>query len=154
MKILVTGANGFLGSNLIEYLIKLDVKIIATSRNLETAKNKSWYSNSEVNFIEYNFNRLNDTEENLFEYFEKPDLLINLAWEGLPNYNNVSHFENNLFHQFQFIKNLIDNGLKNINITGTCLEYGLRNGVLNEDLPTNPQNCYAIAKDSLRRMLF
>ena len=44
-------------------------------------------------------------------------------------------------------------GVKNLLIAGTCYEYGLKNGALNEAISTEPQNSYAIAKDSLRRYL-
>ena len=38
-------------------------------------------------------------------------------------------------------------------VTGTCLEYGLRFGPLDEDLPTDPILSYPQAKDALRRQL-
>jgi dTDP-6-deoxy-L-talose 4-dehydrogenase (NAD+) len=38
-------------------------------------------------------------------------------------------------------------------VTGTCLEYGLHEGVLKEDLPSDPSNPYAIAKNELRKSL-
>ena len=33
---------------------------------------------------------------NLFDYFEEPDRMIHLAWEGLPNYEDSIHIKNNL----------------------------------------------------------
>ena len=63
------------------------------------------------------------------------------------------HIEKNLFNNYQFIKNLVANGLKDITITGTCFEYGMVNGCLSEDIQTNPSNSYAIAKDSLRKFI-
>ena len=45
MKILITGATGFIGNHLINELLK-DTKnqIIATSRDIKKAKNLDWYS--------------------------------------------------------------------------------------------------------------
>lgn len=150
MKILITGATGFIGNHLVKELLK-DTKneIIATSRDIEKVKKYEWFSR--VKYISYDLN--SQEELNLFEYFDKPDKVIHLAWDGLPNYNDLIHIEKNLFNNYNFIKNIISNGLKDITITGTCFEYGLINGCLNEELKTNPSNSYGIAKDSLRRFI-
>lgn len=150
MKILITGATGFIGNHLIKELLKnKNNEIIATSRYIEKAKKYEWFSR--VKYISYDLN--SQEELNLFEYFDKPDKVIHLAWDGLPNYNDLIHIEKNLFNNYNFIKNIISNGLKDITITGTCFEYGLINGCLNEELKTNPSNSYGIAKDSLRKFI-
>jgi len=51
------------------------------------------------------------------------------------------------------LENLICNGLKNITITGTCLEYGLQEGSLSEDMPALPSNPYSIGKNELRKSI-
>jgi dTDP-6-deoxy-L-talose 4-dehydrogenase (NAD+) len=48
---------------------------------------------------------------------------------------------------------MIENGIQKIVVTGTCFEYGMQEGALDESLPTFPNNPYAIAKDTLRRFL-
>ena len=150
LKILVTGSSGFIGNYLIKKLLKdKNNEIIATSRDIEKAKKYEWFSR--VKYISYDLN--SQEELNLFEYFDKPDKVIHLAWDGLPNYNDLIHIEKNLFNNYNFIKNIISNGLKDITITGTCFEYGLINGCLNEELKTNPSNSYGIAKDSLRKFI-
>jgi len=150
LKILVTGASGFIGNHLIKELLKnTNHEIIATSRDIEKAKKYDWFS--KVKHISYD---LNSKEElNLFEYFNKPDRVIHLAWDGLPNYNDLIHIEKNLINNYKFIKNLVANGLEDITIAGTCFEYGMVNGCLSEDIQTNPSNSYAIAKDSLRKFI-
>jgi nucleoside-diphosphate-sugar epimerase len=152
MKILVTGATGFLGNYVIEELLKNDsFSIVATSRSENSAKGKSWYS--KVSFIPFDINSVKDFEGNLVSYFQNPDCIIHLAWENLPNYNETFHFEVNLYSHYFFLKKLIEDGLKSITITGTCLEYGMQSGSLNESMPTLPSNPYAIAKDTLRKMI-
>jgi nucleoside-diphosphate-sugar epimerase len=79
--------------------------------------------------------------------------LIHLAWEGLPNYKSLVHFEEELPAQYRFLKGLIESGLKNLLVTGTCFEYGMFSGPLNEDMETRPNNPYGFAKDTLRRQL-
>lgn len=148
MRVLVTGATGFIGNYVVRELLKQDHQVIATSRNSEKAGMYEWFS--QVQYIAYD---LNVVHENLFQFFREPDVVIHLAWEGLPNYRDVFHFEQNLFTNYRFLKNLLEDGLKSLTVTGTCLEYGLQNGCLSEDTPTQPTTPYSIAKDTLRKFL-
>lgn len=150
MKILVTGATGFIGNHLINELLKdKSNEIIATSRNIDNAKNAYWFG--KVTYIPYDINKCSTM--NLYDFFNKPNKVIHLAWDGLPNYNDLIHIEKNLFNNYNFIKNLVSCGLKDITVTGTCFEYGMVDGCLREEMPTNPSNHYAIAKDSLRKFI-
>jgi nucleoside-diphosphate-sugar epimerase len=90
---------------------------------------------------------------NYFDLFEKPDLMIHLAWEGLPNYKALFHTEVNLPRHYVFIENLVRNGLTDITVTGTCFEYGMKEGCLTESMPAEPANAYSLAKDTLRKQL-
>jgi len=78
---------------------------------------------------------------------------IHLAWDGLPNYTSLHHFEQELPRHYSFLKKLVKAGLPSLLVTGTCFEYGMQNGPLSEDLPTLPVNPYGLAKDTLRRQL-
>ena len=149
-KVLVTGATGFIGNYVINELIKRDIEIIATSANIEKAKQKEWFN--KVTYIPFQINDENLTV-NLFNYFNQPDYLIHLAWDGLPNYKSSFHIDKNLPKHFAFIKNLIETGLNNITITGTCFEYGMQEGCLNEEMEAVPANPYAIAKNELRKLI-
>src|ERR1019366_10711493 len=55
--------------------------------------------------------------------------------------------------QYRFLKALVESGLKNLLVTGTCFEYGMRSGPLREDAEARPDNPYGFAKDTLRREL-
>ena len=74
---------------------------------------------------------------NYFNFLKSPSL-IHLAWEGLPNYKAAFHVEENLPRHFPFLKNLIKNGLKDLTVTGTCFEYGMQEGSLQEDMEVFP----------------
>lgn len=149
-KILVTGATGFIGNYVIAALQKSGCEVIATSSNLEKAKGKPWFNT--VKYIAFDLKQF-DATVNYQKYFDDPDAVIHLAWEGLPNYKAVFHTEENLPRHFTFIKNLVENGQKDITITGTCFEYGMQEGCLTEDMVAKPANPYAIAKDELRKQL-
>ncbi len=150
MKILVTGATGFIGNHVIKQLLKHNFYVIATSSNKNKAKNFPWFN--EAKYLAFDLSQF-DASIDYYDLFERPDIIIHLAWEGLPNYHSLFHIEENLFRHYHFLKNLVNNGAKDITVTGTCFEYGLQEGKLSEDLPTLPANPYAIAKDSLRKFL-
>jgi dTDP-6-deoxy-L-talose 4-dehydrogenase (NAD+) len=148
MKVLVTGATGFIGNYVVHEMLKHGYSVIATSRSDEKARLCEWFSQ-----VEYISCDLNDANEDYYGFFREPEMLIHLAWEGLPNYKDLSHFEENLFSNYIFLKNILEHGLKNLVVTGTCFEYGMKNGILREDMKTDPQNPYGLAKDVLRKFL-
>ena len=149
-RILVTGATGFIGNYVIEELLKQQFEVIASSSSIINTQNKSWFG--KVKFVPFNLKDF-DSETNYFDFFDQPTALIHLAWEGLPNYKAAFHTEENLPRHYSFLKNLVDHGLRDITVTGTCFEYGMVEGCLSEDMTTKPANAYAIAKDSLRKQL-
>ena len=151
--VLITGASGFIGHHVINYLVKNhkhEYSIIATSSNIEKVRDEQWFNL--VDYVPFDLTKMN-CFDNYFEYFNKPDILIHLAWEGLPNYKSLFHFEENLPRHYNFIKNLVQHGLSDITVTGTCFEYGMQEGCLTESLLSNPSNPYALAKDTLRKFL-
>jgi dTDP-6-deoxy-L-talose 4-dehydrogenase (NAD+) len=57
------------------------------------------------------------------------DVLLHLAWDGLPNYRSLRHFEQELPAQYAFLRSVIAAGLKSLMVTGTCFEYGMQSGL-------------------------
>jgi len=150
-KILVTGATGFIGNYVIEQLLQqMNCTVIASSSAIEKAREALWFPF--VKYISFNLKDFND-EINYYDFFGRPDIMIHLAWEGLPNYKASFHLDENLPRHFSFLKNCIEHGLSDITITGTCLEYGMQQGRLSENMEALPANAYAIAKDTLRKQI-
>lgn len=150
MKILVTGATGFIGRYVVETLLARGHDMVATATSAEKAGQESWYSR--VTFVPHVIGAELPGEP-LFQKFHCPDVLVHLAWTGLPNYGKLFHFEEVLPKQYFFLKTLIEGGLKDLTVTGTCFEYGKREGALTEDMCPLPANPYAIAKNCLRLFL-
>lgn len=149
MKVLVTGATGFVGQHVVERLLTLDSVPVMTTARMEPAASK-WLSQAE--FIAFDL-AVDSSEIDLYAYFGKPDALIHLAWQGLPDYKALAHIDTYWLQHYRFLTNLIRNGLTNLTVTGTCLEYGLQSGCLSEALPTQPVTAYGLAKDSLQKAL-
>ena len=148
MKVLVTGATGFVGYYVVHELLAQGIKVVCSARDQLHAQEKDWYPR--VEFVAYD---LNQQEDNLSEKFHHPDALIHLAWQGLPNYKNLDHLEKEYGKQDRFLKQWINEGLKNMTVTGTCFEYGMHEGLLKETDHPDPDNPYALAKDTLRRSI-
>lgn len=150
MKVLVTGATGFIGNYVISQLLKQQHTVIATSANSQKAAQMPWYA--QVTYIPFDFEQWQEGT-NYFRFFDSPDCMIHLAWEGLPNYKSSFHVDINLPRHIKLLTSLIRNGLCDITVTGTCFEYGMQEGCLREDMPVFPHNPYAVAKDRLRQQL-
>ncbi len=148
MKILVTGATGFIGRHVIPKLLACNHTVVAAARDEARVREFDWHAS--VTFVACD---LHQPIAEPFRLFGSPDTVMHLAWPGLPNYMQPFHFEENLPADCRFLKSLIDGGLKHLLVAGTCLEYGMQNGCLKEDLPTRPATSYALAKDTLRKYL-
>lgn len=146
MKILVTGATGFVGNHVMQQLLQSKHEIIASAmhRNLQ----QTW--SGKVRFVAYD---LYQQRENPYVFFDQPDILIHLAWDHLDNFSSDLHIQKTLPVHKAFINALIAGGLKRIVVAGTCLEYGLQEGCLAETSNSAPVISYAIAKDALRKYL-
>lgn len=149
-KVLVTGATGFIGTAVVEELLRKGFSVIASSYDKSKAVSKDWFN--QVTYIEFDLRSFNNNID-YFDLFQQPDMLIHLAWEGLPNYTHEFHVKENLPRHASFLKNMLVNGLADITVTGTCFEYGMQEGCLSENMECHPANPYAIAKNELRKQL-
>ena len=146
MKIFVTGATGFVGKTLIKKLKSKNWQILCIARNI-----KNIIPTKNIRYISLD---IYSGKINLFKKYGVPDILIHLAWSGLPNYQKEFHIKENLPNEKKFLFNAVDKGVKHIIVSGTCFEYGKQEGCLNEDMNTRPNTQYALAKDLLRKKLF
>lgn len=146
MRIAVTGASGFIGRHVLAELKKHSVDIVAITR--DAARLPALANTASVVEMDISL-----PSPDCFERLGKPDVLIHLAWDGLPNYKSLHHFETELPRQHQFLKSMVESGLQSVLVTGTCFEYGMQSGALSSVMATKPANPYGYAKDALRQQL-
>lgn len=146
MNIAVTGASGFLGRHVTAELIRRGYAPVLATRNPASL------AEFDVGATVVPFD-LHDPPADPFAALGHPDILIHLAWQGLPNYRSTHHLESELPAQSRFLASMLDAGLSTLSVAGTCLEYGTVNGSKSETTPGIPSTAYATAKDNLRRQL-
>lgn len=146
MRIALTGATGFIGRHVVAELDRLGHQptlLVRAGRNLPAHQQRH-------HAVALDFGSVSP---DIFRLAGEPELLIHLAWGGLPNYRAGHHFEQELPLQYGFLRAMVEGGLKHLMVTGTCLEYGQQSGALAENIPAQPACAYALAKDTLRRQL-
>lgn len=141
-RVLVTGANGYIGRKVVDALLALGYKVTATDFKCDQINPKA--DRVEIDLFNNN--------ANLYELFLKPNRLIHLAWKDGFNHNASSHIEF-LPKHFAFVKSLIDAGVKNIAVMGSMHEVGFYEGEVNENTACNPLSLYGISKNALRQSL-
>lgn len=140
MKILVTGANGYLGAGIVKALLDRENEVVAVDFSVDQIDTRA--ERIESNLFEV---------ENPYEYFGKPDVLLHLAWrDGFVHYSNA-HIED-LPKHFLFIKTFAEAGCKQIAALGSMHEVGFHEGCINENTPCNPITPYGIGKNALREL--
>lgn len=140
MKILVTGANGYLGSGIVEAILNNGNEVVAVDFKTDHVDDRA--EKRTCNLFEI---------ENPYEYFDKPDVLLHLAWrDGFVHYSNA-HIED-LPKHYLFIKNMAEAGCKQIASLGSMHEIGFFEGSINETTPCHPITPYGIGKDALRNL--
>lgn len=139
MKVLVTGAAGYMGKHVIGQLLKENYDIIATD------------------ICDFDVDKkVEKVVTNVFDIKSRAalnaDALIHLAWQDNFNHQSINHLRN-ISRHYEFIQWMIENGCTNINSMGSMHEVGYFEGAIDENTPCNPLSLYGIAKNSLRQGL-
>ena len=140
MKILVTGANGYIGSKVVRRLCNLGVEVIANDFSFDNVDARATCIKADIF----------SANDNWFEFFQRPDCCLHLAWRDGFNHTSKNHL-GDLSSHYKFILNLLENGLRHLAVMGTMHEVGYYEGKIGENTPCNPMSNYGIAKYALRK---
>ena len=141
MKILVTGANGYIGTGVVKALLSMNQEVIATDFSVDGIDGR-------VKAVAGNIFEI----ENPFEYFGKPDVVLHLAWRNGFVHNADTHL-GDLPNHFAFLSKMAESGVKKIVALGSMHEIGFWEGRIKADTPCNPMSLYGISKNALRESL-
>jgi len=148
-KVLLTGANGFIGRHTIPFLTKLgyEVHAICYPDNSDLSEGK--------NIFLHRCNLLNMEEQKQLLIEVKPTHLLHFAWYAVPGKYWTS-LENLRWVQasMELLINFVENGGKRAVFAGTCAEYDWDYGYCIEGItPIRPQTLYGTCKNSLREIM-
>ena len=140
MRVLVTGANGYLGAGIVKAILDKGIEVVAVDFKVNNIDDRA--EKKECNLFEI---------EDPYNYFNKPDILLHLAWrDGFLHYSSA-HIED-LPKHYGFIKNFAEKGCNQIAVMGSMHEIGFYEGSINEKTSCNPITPYGIGKNALREL--
>lgn len=139
-RILVTGANGYIGQGVVRELKKYPIDIIAADYKFDSKE-------VDIKYVEKNL-----FDDDFVENVGHVDILLHLAWrDGFKHFSHT-HIDDMPKH-FAFLNKMIDAGTSQICCLGSMHEVGFYEGCIDENTPTNPISYYGIAKNALRQLL-
>ncbi len=142
MKVLVTGAGGYIGRHVVKNLLDKGHEVLASDFSFKGIDERAQFIDEPIF----------SGEKNIFDRLGRPDVLIHMAWRDGFIHNSHAHMADLSAHVV-FLENMIDGGLKYLTVMGTMHEVGYHEGAIDEDTPCNPMSMYGIAKNALRQTL-
>lgn len=139
MKILVTGANGYLGQGIVKKLLDDGNAVVGTDLTTDLVDPRA-------DAISCNLFEIEDP----YHYFGCPDVLLHLAWRDGFVHNSPNHM-GDLPKHCDFLQRMVNSGIGQVAVMGTMHEIGFYEGSIDEHTPCNPMNFYGVAKDALRK---
>ena len=140
MKILVTGANGYLGQGIVKHILDSGNSVVAVDFKVDHVDGRAEKRECDLFSV-----------TDPFHYFGEPDVLLHLAWrDGFVHYSDA-HIDD-LPKHYSFIKAFAKSDVKKIVVMGSMHEIGFFEGSIKEDTPCNPTTPYGISKNALREL--
>jgi nucleoside-diphosphate-sugar epimerase len=150
-KILLTGATGFVGRQVLDALQKKDVELVLVVRS---GSEKKIQSNKSISQIIFSDDIFSESIQWWEKAFQNIDIVIHMAWFVEPG--KYLHSEHNIDcykGSVKIAKGSINSKVKRFISIGTCFEYELSSSALTINSPLNPLTPYAQAKVKLYKKL-
>lgn len=141
MKILITGANGYLGKGVVKQLLDDGFNVIATDFRNNFIDKRATVMCGDIFTI-------NDP----YAYFGEPDVVLHMAWRDGFVHESLNHI-NDLPNHMDFLAKMIKGGVNQVAVMGSMHEIGFYEGSISDNTPCNPQSLYGISKNALRQIV-
>lgn len=143
--VLITGANGYIGSHVVRAFLDLGCSVTAVSRHGDGIDTRARFVACDV---------LDERQTDcLVDEADKFGVCVHLAYRNGFVHNAPSHLEDVARH-YAFLEALADAGCPRIAVMGSMHEVGYHEGAVTENTPCAPSSMYGIAKNALREALF
>lgn len=145
MNILVTGGAGYIGSHIVEQLIKKKSNNILVLDNLSTGRKK--LINKKSKFIKGDIKNLNLLKKIIKKH--RIQTIIHLAAHlnvSEAEKEKIKYYRNNVTGTKNLLLACKNSKVKNIIFSSSCSVYGSIKGSVNEQKKTNPEGYYALTK--------
>jgi len=146
-KILITGSAGFMGCHISDQLLEQGYDVYGiddlSGGFLENVSDKERFTQLDLKDRQ----KVADYINNL-----KPDIIFHLAadaTEGRSQFTPFSALDNNLVAYMNLLIPAIKNGLKKIILTSSMSVYGAQQTPFSEDMTSQPEDIYAMAKSGM-----
>lgn len=140
MKVLVTGANGYLGQGIVKHILDNGTSVVATDIQIDHIDSRAERVACDLFSI-----------DNPYDYFGKPDVILHLAWrDGFVHYSENHIID--LPRHYSFLNKFAQSDIKVIAAMGSMHEIGFYEGSIKESTPCHPITPYGISKNALREL--
>jgi len=147
MKALVTGGAGFIGSNLVDELIKQGHEVIVVDDESAESNSQFYWNGNAQNYLEDILNK--ERLDGIFKK-HKPEYVFHLAAESRiqPSIlDPAKACELNFIGSCNVLQSSRNHNVKRVMYSGTSSAYGLKNkSPLKEDMPRDCLNPYSVSK--------
>lgn len=139
MRVLVTGADGYIGRGVVQRLLDDGVEVDARGF-VPTGLSHPLLSE-----------QVGDVFDLELRGDDVPDAVLHLAWRNGFVHNDLSHLED-LPKHYAFLKRCVEAGVRHVAVMGSMHEVGYHEGAVCEDTPCSPTTPYGVSKNALRQL--
>jgi nucleoside-diphosphate-sugar epimerase len=143
MKVLITGANGFLGSHIVKYFLTKNESIYGISLH----SNRLNGILNQIQFKSCDINNIKNIEREISNF--SPEVVIHCAWDGGNNFLETQsslQFHNNLPGLACLMEIIKKNKVSHFVGIGSGSEYGNVDSIITESTIESPINLYGTCK--------